>query len=277
MQSSHRVQSCGAIGPFSAVVVASVLLSLPVSASVVMPMNLATLADHAGQVIVGQVDSVRSYWTDDPRRIETDVVFSGVEYLKGCREGLEPTFFLTVPGGTVGDMTLRLMDAPIFAVGERWLLFLLPQYKTHPVVGLNQGAFRIEQDADGTARVYDFQRRPVTGISAAGLVEVYVPAAKPDAANLVAAKRARVDFPEPSAPGNAMSHLAFLTQIRPVLERSKDHHLTHPAGRRALVQHRPVPFRSATGAAATATAERTDAARRAVPPGEPAEDRRGTP
>ena len=167
----------------------------PASASTVIPMNLDTLADHAGQVIVGQVTSVRSYWTEAPRRIESEITFQHVEYLKGTLPTSGSTFSLIVPGGTVGKMTMRIAGAPTYAAGEEWILFLLPEYKTFPVVGVWQGAFRIEADAAGERRVCDVSRRPVSGFTTDGFTRTESTRANVAADRLVSARGARLRTP----------------------------------------------------------------------------------
>ena len=54
---------------------------------------------------------------------------------------------------------LFMASAPAFAAGEKWILFLLPTYKTFPVVGLSHGAFRVPTDTDGVERVFHGRRR----------------------------------------------------------------------------------------------------------------------
>ena len=121
------------------------------------------MADHAALVFVGRVGSVESRWADGPRRIESDVEFEQVECLKGSLPPGRETFSLLVPGGAVGTTQMRICCAPTFRVGEKWLLFVLPNYRTFPVVGLWQGALRIETDRDGIERVFTASSDPVTG------------------------------------------------------------------------------------------------------------------
>ena len=185
---------------------------------------------------------VRPYWAANPRRIETEVILEKVDYMKGRLPDSGATFTLTVPGGTIGDVSERVADTPTFATGEHWILFLLPQYKTFPVVGLDQGAFRVQTDADGTVRVYDAGHRPVTGLDAGGYVQVHDPRPSNARTCPTSANNLRVHAaPAPPPPG--LNYDDFLSQLRPVLAASKDHRLTQPAGRRILVQFHPVPLR----------------------------------
>ena len=242
------VRRCGAHLIVAAVL--GVVLALPADASSVVPMSVPTLADHAGQVIVGDVASTRSYWAQDPRRIETEIAFEDVEYLKGRLAHSGSTFRLIVPGGTVGRTSERLAGAPTFAAGERWLLFLLPQYKTHPVVGIWQGAFRIESDAEGIERVYDAGGRPIAGLSAAGFARVVRPGGGSAGEHLVGTHNAWLR-PAAARGGQAepMAYEDFVRLIEPMLLGSKDYELAEPAGRRVLVQYHSVPLRPSPGQA----------------------------
>ena len=247
-------------GRLASAVLLAVVFPALAQAGQVVPMTLSEISDLAGQVIVGEVASVRSYWAERPRRIESEVTFKGVEYLKGALPDSTTTFTLIVPGGRVDEWEMRISCAPIFATGEKWILFLLPTYKTFPLVGLNQGGFRVEQDAEGVARVYDASQRAVAGLGPDGFVQVMnasadgvahqqtrsaggdsSASAQPAASggdkptgeqSLVAANGVRVRFVGPPAvPRPALSYDEFVATIRPVLDRSKKQALTSAAGR----------------------------------------------
>jgi hypothetical protein len=68
--------------------------------------------------------------------------------------------------------------------------------------------------------------------------------------NLIATDGVRVQFVGPPAPETkAVSYDDFVAMIRPVLERSKAHNLTSPAGRPILTGYKPVPLKLAPSAA----------------------------
>jgi hypothetical protein len=230
--------------------IASQLTASPALASTVIPMNVSTLAGHAGQVIVGEVASVRSYWADAPRRIETLVVFENVVYLKGELADSGETFSLVVPGGVVGEMQMRLCCAPVFRPGERRVLFLLPSYKTFPTVGLEQGAFRVVRDAEGVDRIYQ-HGVAVTGFDAEGFVRL-ASGVRPSAHDhVIAGDRVLLASPVPSpstASAKAMRHVDFVAHLRPILAVSRDHKLTEPAGKRVRVELRPVLLKTSPAA-----------------------------
>lgn len=213
-------------------------------ASTVTPMSASTLADQAGQVIVGRVAAVRSYWADDPRRIESEITLEGVEYLKGRLADSTDRFTLIVPGGEVDKMRMSVCCAPDLRIGEKWMLFLLPTYHTHPVVGIFQGAFLIKLDTDGVERVvsrYHGRETAVTGVGADGFVQ-YAGGEPADVhAQLLVAENMRLVTPQ-AEKARPISWADFTAQLAPILSASRDHQLTAPAGKPAIVKLRPVPL-----------------------------------
>lgn len=212
------------------------------SASSVVEMSLPEMADHAGQAIVGVVRSIDSYWADEPKRIESRVTFEQVEYLKGARPGADPRFELIVPGGTVGQTRMQLCCAPRFAVGQKWVLLLLPEYQTFPVVGLYQGAFEVIEDPAGVERIAHTRhgvRHPVLGLDQQGFVRVASDRNANPADRIKHATDLRVREDGASAPdAAAMTWVEFSDQLQPILSTSRHHALTLPAGRRAPMRER---------------------------------------
>ncbi len=223
------------------------LCATPALGSTVLPMDLPTVADHAGQVIVGRVASVRSYRTDAQRGIETEVVFEEVEYLKGALADSTDSFRLIVPGGEVDGLRMELCGAPSFEVGQKWVLCLLPTYRTFPVVGLFQGAFLVRPDADGVEWVgyaHHGAFVPITGVDAAGNV-VRGDGHGRGGLNDYLLEAVNILPTEPSAPRgptSAMTYDEFVARLRPILAASRNHRLSEPAGRRVVVQGGAVPL-----------------------------------
>lgn len=252
---SNRIIGCSRFVLCALVVLAYLPLCGVAEASSVVPMTLERMADHAGQVVMAEVASVRSYWAENPRRIESEITFRNTNYLKGRLRDSSDSFRLIVPGGKVGEMQMRVCCAPTFATGERWVLFVLPTYKTFPVVGLHQGAFRIISDTSGVDRVLGASRSPVLGLDEQGFINLASRHVCQASERLISANGVRVkDRPseaKPNEPANgsareqAMTCEDFLARIRPVLENSQSHGLTEPAGRRILIDYRSVPLRLA--------------------------------
>lgn len=209
-------------------------------------LSLPELANHAGQVIVGTVAGVRPYWADDPRRIESEITLERVEYLKGRLADSTDRFALIVPGGEVDGTRMTVGCAPEFRVGERWILFLLPTYRNHPVVGLHQGAFLVRPDADGVERVmsrHHGAEAAVAEIGADGFVE-HVQRAADAREHVRAAHHVRVIAADASEP-QSMTYADFVARLAPILAVSREHHLTAPAGRPVFAHYRAVPLRPA--------------------------------
>ncbi|MBK8269140.1 MAG: hypothetical protein IPK83_12865 [Planctomycetes bacterium] len=222
-------------------------------ASSVVAMSISTMADHAGQVIMGEVTSTRSYWAQNPKRIETEVTFAGVQYLKGRHSSATDTFTLVVPGGSIGRTSMRICCAPEFKVGERRILFLLPQYRTFPTVGLDQGAFQIIRDAEGIDRVYQSATTPVVGFDRDTFAVHGGRSARDVHQHLIDANGAIVrtvetEFTE--LPAIALGD--FLKVVQPILDSSTDHQMKEPAGRRILVELIATTLKAAPGASTAA-------------------------
>ena len=212
----------------------------------VEPLSVERMSDLAAQVIVGRVAELHARWATEPKRIETQVTLQRVEYLKGAIAGVDDRFTLTVPGGTVGDWTLRISGAPDFALGEQWVLFLLPTYKTHPVVGLYQGAFRVVTDATGVERVLNAEGHPVRGLDAHGMIDTASTVHRVELSVLQCESAPQRSIQRlPTEVSAAISLLQFRVALQPILERSHDHSLRQAAGIREPVVFTPIGLKAA--------------------------------
>lgn len=136
------------------------------------PLALEELADQSAEVLVGKVVSAESRWVDGPgSSIETELTlaglddaFSGPEVLKGAEAAGVRT--VVIPGGTVGETTMRLCCGPLLGEGDRAVLFLHAEWRTYPAVGMAQGVYRLVEDGAGELRV-----RSGYGLPVARLVE----------------------------------------------------------------------------------------------------------
>ncbi len=206
--------------------------SARVLASQIVPMSIEQLADYSGEVIVGTVSSVASQWRENPRRIESEVTFEGVSFLKGERALPNKTLTLTVPGGTVGEFQMRVCCAPEFTVGDKWVLMLLPTYKTYPVVGIYRGALRVVEDGNGVERVYNAAKRSVTGIDASGHLVIEGQARQGAAEHLIAERGVHLIAASTReyAADEAIGFAEFVDRLAPVLAASRQHVMNQPAG-----------------------------------------------
>ncbi len=233
-------------------------------ATCVAPMNMAALADGAGQVLVGRIASVRSYWTANPRTIESEVTLDQVEYLKGQPGSLiTNTFSLRVPGGSVDGTTLQLCGTPTLRIGQTWLLFLQPTYKTYPVVGFSQGAFQLVEQAGGTRIVQTSSGSAVLGLDNTGYVRL---AGKHNVVmdRLRAMHRVRIVNVKPTQASRPIDWPSFRKLIEPILARSTNHHLTIPAGQPSASTMTPTSFQRSLDSSANPEPEPETATGRSV-------------
>ncbi|MAG58734.1 MAG: hypothetical protein CMJ83_20790 [Planctomycetes bacterium] len=117
---------------------------VPIAGAQVRPLSNTDLCQRADRVVVGGVNKLESRW--EGNKIVTDVTIMPTENLKGS--GVGP-FVVTIPGGTVGAVTLRASEAPRFTVGETVVLFLKPGSSPCDVYGWHKGKYTI---VNGTVR-----------------------------------------------------------------------------------------------------------------------------
>jgi len=226
-------------------------------ASTVVNMNAERLSHYAGQVLRADISAVESYFADNPKRIETRLTLSRVEYWKGGYDGAPDSFDLIVPGGRVGDMQMRICCAPEFKAGQQWVLFLLPQYKTFPTVGLGQGGFLVKVDKTGTTHVYQEGVAGITGITDVGEFQ-YADYEKRPAHPHAALDGLTVRAAQSNTDKKLLTLDEFKSALQPILERSHDYQLTQPAGERIPVVYHPTNFKQTKGAATSGTTRGDD-------------------
>src|SRR5262245_38885492 len=103
---------------------ACVCASTSVLAEIGPPPTIAARAQGAGRVVVATVLDVQSRFGTNQfgdQLILSDLVLDVSETLKGP---VAPTVNVTVEGGTVGDLTLKVSDLPSFETGDRGMFFL---------------------------------------------------------------------------------------------------------------------------------------------------------
>ena len=115
---------------------------LPVRPVAVTPMTVEELVAGSDHVVIGTVQVVHPRWNATRTSIVTDVSITAQEYFKSTT--FKPELLLTLPGGTVEGLTVKVEDVPTFDVADTVLLFL----KDRPtgelqVVGLSQGVYYV--------------------------------------------------------------------------------------------------------------------------------------
>src|SRR6476469_2898411 len=121
---------------------ALLFLATPALATTMLKQDLPELSKAADVVVRGRVTRVQSRWTDDHRRIVTDIDIAVSEAMKGSPGG---TVTIVQPGGVVGDIGQRVDGMAEFKEGEECVVFLERRgQKVFSVVGLSQGKLNVE-------------------------------------------------------------------------------------------------------------------------------------
>src|ERR1043165_2743378 len=167
---------------FTALTVA--LLAANAPATTVIPPSFDQLVKEAQLIFEGRVMDVHCEWSGEgaQRVIVSYVTFEIEEGLKGS---LGANFTLRLVGGTIGNETITIADAPVFQKGDRDILFVENNGRQFvPLVGIMYGRFHVQADGvSGRDIVTDHAGRPPAGISPLGAA---------DFKNLIRAKLATV-------------------------------------------------------------------------------------
>ena len=116
------------------------------SQATIIPSTLEYMTGFSGLIVTGTVMNKTSYWKE--KNIYTDVTVQ-VDNLIKDDKGIKPeTVTVSVIGGTVGDMTQRVDESPVFKVGERLMLFLVKKTRVdkYQPFALGYGVFRIVKE-----------------------------------------------------------------------------------------------------------------------------------
>ncbi len=105
------------------------------AASLVSALDLAQMTQQADRIVIAQVVSTKSAWDAQHRSIYTTIELQVDEVWKGTSAERE---IIVQPGGTVGNVEMRVHGMPEFISGEKTLLFLAGQNAPR-VVGMSQG------------------------------------------------------------------------------------------------------------------------------------------
>lgn len=117
----------------------------PARASLVQALDLPAIVERAEHVAVVDVQSVDAAWDESHERILTTIDLTVVEAWKGT---MAPAMHIKVvqPGGTVGDITMKVFGLTQFTPGERALVFLRGTPTGASVVGMAQGKRPLRRD-----------------------------------------------------------------------------------------------------------------------------------
>lgn len=150
------------------------------SATTVVPPTFEQLVNQAQLIFQGVVTNVRSEWAGAgaQRYIATFVTFQVEERFKGAADA---SYSIRLLGGTVGDETMVVTDAPKFNVGDRDILFVENNGSQFiPLVGIGYGRFRVQREpTTGRDVVLTNERKPVADVSKLGRDERAATAGRP--------------------------------------------------------------------------------------------------
>jgi len=120
-----------------------ILSAIPGFSSVVKRYTAREMAQLADAILVGKVVGITPRWSGDARGIVTDVAVRVERPIKHTQPG--EIVRVTMPGGTMGGMTVYVDGTPEFLMGERALLYLeRTSGGDLGVLGWRQGRWRIE-------------------------------------------------------------------------------------------------------------------------------------
>jgi hypothetical protein len=150
-----------------------------VTATTVIPPTFDQLVKQAELIFQGTVTDARSVWEGEggQRHIETYITFKVDDNVKGDAGA---AYTIQMLGGTVGDQTMEVSDAPKFKVGDRDILFVEHNYDQFvPLVGINHGRFHVQHD-DVTGRdiVVNGEGEPMKNLAKLGYETESVTAAE---------------------------------------------------------------------------------------------------
>jgi len=166
----------------------------PVLATVIAAVPFEAQSKTADRVFVGTVIAVESRRNPSaPRYFETLVELRVEEPVAG---EVAQRMVLRLSGGQVGNVEQVIDDMPEFGVGERYVVFLERDREprlTSPIVGFNQGLYRLVRDGNRTV-VRDRKGRPLASAEKAAVSRALTgredAVGEPDLESFVAAIRA---------------------------------------------------------------------------------------
>lgn len=127
-------------------------ITAPVSATVLVRLDLEKLTVSNELIVVGEVVDAYSYWNENGSFILTDVQLIATEVLRGTLEQEQIT--VTLMGGTIGDLSTIIVGGAELEPGRSYVLFLnrenLPGVRSSLTVRDHcQGVFDLKPAAGG--------------------------------------------------------------------------------------------------------------------------------
>lgn len=139
----------------------------PAAATSVLQISFAELCSVADIIVDGRVVQIDVREDADTPFIWTHVTIEVIELIESEFDGdrIELAFL----GGSVGERSMQVSQMTVPQLGERGIFFIESRVRRqiHPLLGWQQGHFRIESGPDGTEQITASRRRVVSGVSKA--------------------------------------------------------------------------------------------------------------
>ena len=116
----------------------------PVVSALMVKMSVEDLTKEADVIVIGDIKDVESRWSQGRTPINTHVMLSVENYIKGG-EGQE-TLTIITQGGSKWGFTVWVEDAPDFTKNEKVLVFLKKAGREFSVAGWAQGKYIVENE-----------------------------------------------------------------------------------------------------------------------------------
>ena len=134
------------------------------------PTDLAAHSRGAGKIVVARISGVHSTFATNrfgDQLIVSNAVLEVLETLKGAPQAVTT---VTVEGGTVGDLTLRVSDMQELKDGDRAVFFLDADGISNVPHGRGRGILKLDSNdrVTGSALTLDQVKDAVRGANARG-------------------------------------------------------------------------------------------------------------
>lgn len=122
---------------------ALLLCAAPLAATQIIPVTLAEMEKASDIIVHAKVTGKTMAWDDERRVIWTHYDLAPIEFLKGQSNG---PLRVSEPGGTDGQVEMKVPGAPEYKIGEEVVVFLEPtDIGYHRTCGWTQGKFQVSQ------------------------------------------------------------------------------------------------------------------------------------
>jgi hypothetical protein len=126
-------------------------------------LSTEELTRGSSLVVVGDVEEVESYWSEDGKRILSRATVLVREVVRG--KTTENRISVEYPGGEIDGLGMKVSDVAPLTRGEKVLLFLSEKKKrrmgeAHSIIGKAQGKYTIEKDGTARKKGFSIAERP---------------------------------------------------------------------------------------------------------------------